>query len=117
MIDDLIAVRSCGFDSLETNVTINTIIELKKLQFHIPNENKKSKCHFLHVGKSKPGCPGMKIHGVKGNKVTEAIYLGDIIREDGKNSSNIKNRVKKGLGIVSNKLELSCAKLSSAGAS
>ena len=42
----------------------------------------------------------MKIHGVKGNKVTEAIYLGDIIREDGKNSSNIKNRVKKGLGIV-----------------
>ena len=100
MIDDLLAVRSCGFDSMETNVTINTIIELKKLQFHLPNQNKKSKCHFLHIGKSKHGCPGMKIHGVKGKKVTEAIYLGDIIREDGKNSSNIKNRVNKGLGIV-----------------
>ena len=100
MIDDLIAVRSCGFDAIETNITINTIIELKKLQFHIPNGNKKSKCHFLHVGKKNDNCPGMKVHGVKTGKVTEAVYLGDIIREDGKNTSNIKNRVQKGLGIV-----------------
>ena len=31
MVDDLLAVRSCGFDSTETNVTL---IELKKLQFN-----------------------------------------------------------------------------------
>ena len=101
MIDDLISVRSCGFQSLETNITINTIIELKKLEFHVPNGNKKSKCHFLHIGKENIGCPGMKVHGIKAGRVTEAVYLGDIIREDGKIISNIKSRVKKGLGIVS----------------
>ena len=100
MVDDLLAVRSCGFESIETNITINTMIELKKLQFHIPNGENKSKCHFLHVGKKNISCPGMRVHGVKANRVTEAVYLGDIIREDGKNSSNIKNRVRKGLGIV-----------------
>jgi hypothetical protein len=52
MVDDLLAVRKCGFESTETNITINTLIELKKLQFHIPEANKKSKCHFLHVGKT-----------------------------------------------------------------
>ena len=101
MIDDLIAVRSCGVDSIETNITINSIIELKKLEFHIPDGKKKSKCHFLHVGKNRSSCPGMKVHGVKTDRVAEAVYLGDIIREDGKNHSNIKNRAKKGLGIVS----------------
>ena len=119
MVDDLIAVRSCGFDAIETNITINTIIELKKLQFHIPEDNKKSKCHFLHIGKKNKNCPGMKVHGVRTSRVTEAVYLGDIIREDGKNNSNIKDRVRKGLGIVTNimnKLGLSCAKLSLASA-
>jgi hypothetical protein len=29
MVDDLLAVRKCGFDSTETNITINTITELK----------------------------------------------------------------------------------------
>ena len=100
MVDDLLAVRKCGFDSIETNITINTMIELKKLEFHTPKSNKKSKCHYLHIGKSTHVCPGMKVHGFKADKVTEAVYLGDVIRQDGKNSSNIKNRVKKGMGIV-----------------
>ena len=100
MVDDLLAVRSCGFEAIETNITINTMIELKKLQFHIPKGGKKSKCHFLHVGKKNSSCPGMRVHGVKADRVTEAVYLGDIIREDGKNISNIKDRVRKGMGIV-----------------
>ena len=100
MVDDLLAVRSCGFQATETNITINTMIELKKLQFHTPN-GKKSKCHFLHVGKPNSNCPGMKVHGLQVGRVSEAVYLGDIIREDGKNTSNIKNRTNKGLGIVS----------------
>ena len=37
----------------------------------------------------------MKVHGVKTDRVAEAVYLGDIIREDGKNNSNIKKRAKK----------------------
>ena len=32
MVDDLLAVRKCGHDSLETNISINTMIELKKLE-------------------------------------------------------------------------------------
>jgi hypothetical protein len=93
-------LRTCGFESIETNVTINTIIELKKLQFHVPEPGKKSKCHYMHVGKPNKKCPGMKVHGVKTDRVEEAVYLGDIIRQDGKNTSNIKHRVNKGLGIV-----------------
>ena len=86
MVDDLLAVSKCGFKSIETNTTINTIIELKKLQFHVPQPNKKSKCHYLHIGNPSKYCPGMKIHEVKADKVTEAVYLGDIIRQYGKNT-------------------------------
>ena len=34
-------------------------------------------------------------------QVLEDTYLGDVVRVDGKNSSNIQNRVAKGLGIIS----------------
>ena len=83
MVDDLLAVRTCGFESLETNVTINTMIEIKKLQFHIPEKAKKSKCHFMHVGKPSVCCRGMKVHGVKADRGTEAVYLGDTIKNNG----------------------------------
>ena len=106
MVDDLLAVRKCGLNSVETNTTINTIIELKKLEFHIPKANKKSKCHYLHVGKPNHVCPGMKVHGNKAKNVSEAVYLGDIVREDGKNTSNIKSRVKKGMGIVTRIMDI-----------
>ena len=106
MVDDLLAVRRCGFDSVETNITINTMIELKKLEFHIPKPKKKSKCHYLHIGRPSHVCPGMKVHGHKAEKVSEAVYLGDILREDGKNTSNIKSRVKKGLGIVARIMDI-----------
>ena len=106
MVDDLLAIRACGFDSTETNTSINTLIELKKLQFHIPEPNKKSKCHYLHVGKANKHCPGMKVHGVKADRVEEAVYLGDIIRQDGRNTSNVKSRVNKGLGIVSKIMDI-----------
>ena len=106
MVDDLISVRTCGFESIESNVTINTIIELKKLKFHVPEAGKKSKCHYLHVGKPNKRCPGMKVHGEKADRVEEAVYLGDIIRQDGKNTSNIASRVKKGMGIVTKILDI-----------
>ena len=46
------------------------------------------------------------MHGVKAERVEEAVYLGDIIQQDGKNTSNIKNRVKKGIGIVSKIMDM-----------
>ena len=105
-VDDLLTVSTCGFNSINMNTTINTIIESKKLQFHIPEPGKKSKCHSLHIGPPSPTCPGMKVHGYPADRVTEAVYLGDIIRSDGKNTSNIKERVNKGMGIMSKILDV-----------
>jgi hypothetical protein len=48
----------------------------------------------------------MKVHGHLANSVSEAVYLGDIIRTDEKNTSNIKNRVSKGTGIVSQIMDM-----------
>ena len=42
----------------------------------------------------------MKVHGVSADRVTQTVYLGDIISEDGKNTLNIKNRTSKGSGLV-----------------
>ena len=100
MVDDLLAAVNCGMDSIEMNISINTLIELKKLQFHIPEANKRSKCHSLHIGKENKVCPEMKVHGHAVDRVKQAVYLGDNIREDGSNIGNIKDRVSKGMGIV-----------------
>ena len=51
LVDDLIGVTACGHDSLAMNTFINTQIELKKLEFHTPDEKGKSKCNVMHVGK------------------------------------------------------------------
>ena len=102
----ILSVTNCGFDSINMNTTVNTMIELKKLQFHIPEPEKKSKCHSLHIGKVSQHCPGMKVHGHVADKVTEAVYLGDTISTDGKNTSNISNRVNKGLGIVTKVMDM-----------
>ena len=55
----------------------------------------------MHVGKENIMCPDLKVHGTKMGQVTEDAYLGDIISNDGSNSKNIKSRVGKGLGIIS----------------
>ena len=94
MVDDLLAINKCGLQSIKVNTTINSMIELKKLQFHLPEENKPGKCNFMHIGKPNKSCPGMKVHGLNAGEVTEARYLGDLIRNDGKNLSNIRDRVR-----------------------
>ena len=48
----------------------------------------------------------MKVHGQEADRVSEAVYLGDIISQDGKNSQNIKSRVSKGMGIISQIMEI-----------
>ena len=88
------------------NTTINTLIELKKLKFHTPVKNKKSKCHSLHIGKPSKWCPTMKVHGKEADRVSEALYLGDIVSEDGRNTKNIKSRVSKGMGIVTDIMDI-----------
>ena len=100
MVDDLVGIAKCGHNSLDLNTFINTQIELKKLQFHTPDEKGKSKCNVMHVGKDTGICPKLEVHGTKMQKITQDTYLGDIVSSDGKNDANIASRVSKGLGIV-----------------
>ena len=51
MVDDLLTISRCGTASLALNTYVNAQIETKKLKFHTPDANGKSKCHVLHIGK------------------------------------------------------------------
>ena len=42
IVDDLLAPLPYGFKSIEMNTAINTMVELKKFQFYIPEKGKKS---------------------------------------------------------------------------
>jgi hypothetical protein len=56
-VDDLNAISKCGLESISLNTFITTQIELKKLKFHVPDANGKSKCHKMHIGKKHGVCP------------------------------------------------------------
>ena len=84
MVDDLLAMAKCGLDSTNVNIEINTKIEMKKLNFHTPDERGKSKCHTLHIGKKSEICPKLKVHGYDMEVIKSDKYLGDIISRDGK---------------------------------
>ena len=95
-VDDLNGIAKCGDDSLALNVYLTTQIELKKLEFHVPDGEGKTKCHKMHIGKNHSKCPTLKAHGTIIPEVTEDIYLGDILSSDGKNTKTIKQRISKG---------------------
>ena len=73
---------------------------MKKLQFHVPDKDGKSKCHKLHIGNHKGSCPILKVNGTIMESFSEDMYLGDLISNDGKNRKNIEKRISKGLGII-----------------
>ena len=108
MVDDLLAISRCGMESIDMNITINSIIELKKLKFHTPeaNKGKKSKCLLMHIGNNGKYCAGMKVHGENVDSVSEAVYLGDVLSQDGSNTGHIKDRVSKGMGQMNTVLNL-----------
>ena len=106
MVDDLFGISKCGPESIALNSFINQEIEMKKLQFHTSNEKGKSKCHKLHVGKKCKECPNLKVHGKDMVEVQSHTYLGDEISNNGKNTENIKSRVSKGIGIVTDILNI-----------
>jgi hypothetical protein len=74
---------------------------MEKMNFHTPDQTGKSKCHTMHIGRKGEICPKLKVHGVQMERVKSDTNLGDIISSDGKNKQNVENRVSKGLGIVS----------------
>ena len=100
MIDDLLVIAPCGVKSEDVNIELNAEIDMKKLHFHAPKNGEKSKCHFLHIGKSATHQHNLKVHGTSMEQVNCDTYLGDLISEDFKNTKNIDERVSKGVGIV-----------------
>ena len=100
MVDDLLGIAPCGLESLALNTFVNVQIEMKKLKFHTPGPNGKTKCHKIHVGRKNQFCPDLQVHGTVMPAVTSETYLGDIISGDGTNKLNIESRVSKGLGKV-----------------
>ena len=99
-IDDILSVALCGQDSLNLNISLNTQIETKKLRFHTPNADGKSKCHFIHVGKKSHSCPKLQVHDTDIEKVNSDTYLGDIVSYNGKHTETVKARVARGTGII-----------------
>ena len=106
MVDDLLGIAPCGLESLELNTFINTQIEMKKLRFHTPGKDGKTKCHKIHVGKRNNFCPVLEVHGTKMPEVTSDTYLGDIISGDGSNRLNIESRVSRGQGKIAQILSM-----------
>ena len=106
MVDDLLAIAKCGPESNKVNVFINAEIDMKKLKFHVPGIDGKSKCNKIHIGRRKMDCQGLQVHGCPMKEVKNDTYLGDIISSDGKNTLNIESRVSKGLGIVSQIMDI-----------
>ena len=117
MVDDVLAISSCGADSVQMNAFLNAKTSIKRLQYG------PDKCHQLHVGKDKTLCPDLfidewklvkkdelqtgienlvdKQDGIhKLESVQDDKYLGDIISVDGRNSKNIGAKKAKAVGIV-----------------
>ena len=89
MIDDLLGIAPCGLESIALNTFINVQIEMKKLRFHTPGPEGKSKCHKIHVGRPNKFCPTLLVHGTIMKQAASDTYLGDVICGDGYNKENM----------------------------
>ena len=119
MVDDILCVSECGYQTAMLNSYLTTKTSTKKLQFGV------KKCKKLHIGKTKEEYKCQPIYVDKWDEheeenektgiieikdvfagevamedTTNEKYLGDIISEDGRNTLNIKARISKGRGII-----------------
>ena len=91
MVDDYLGIAKCGGDSVDLNIFINTQIEMKKLEFHTPKENGKSKCHKMHIGRQHEDCKTLKVHNTEMQMVSHDTYLGDIISKKKYKKQSVKS--------------------------
>ena len=117
MVDDVVCISECGYQTAMANAYIQCKTSSKKLQFgptkckkiHVGKQHEEHKCQPLYVdswieniennnGKMEltDVCVGEEIMEEK----EEEKYLGDVISKDGRNIKNIQARVNKGKGIV-----------------
>ena len=100
MIDDVVAFAKCGQDSLKTNTYINAKIEMKKLECGV------TKCKKIHFGKENVLCPDLEVHGEKIDESDCEKYLGNLLASEGMNKKNINAKVSKGIGMVSQTMNI-----------
>ena len=58
----------------------------------------KTKCHKIHMGKPNKSCPDLRVHDSVMHEVSCDKYLGDKIYKLGSIETNIKDKVRKGIG-------------------
>ena len=100
LIDDILAVTSCGINSIKMNAAVQSKVNNKRLELG------ETKCFQMHVGCVKPQCPTLKVQSLEMSTSNRERYLGDILSTDGKIEENLKERVAKGNGIVNQILGL-----------
>ena len=101
MFDDVLAISSCGNDSIRLNAIVQIKIKTKQLMFGT------KKCFKLHIGrKCVATCPTLKVHDQEMKSVEQEKYLGDILSNDGKINKNIQARQNKGTGYVNQILSI-----------
>ena len=124
MVDDELVISKCGHKSALATEHHNTQSNLKKLQFG------QDKCVKVHVGRQTKVCTEniidtWSVEGINGEVVTSILdlidvesnphsmeledswkYLGDILSSDGKNDLNIRDKVGKGLGAVTQIIQM-----------
>ena len=117
MVDDIANISLCGLDSVLATSHLNAQTNNKNLQFG------ESKCVQMHVGDKSATCPDnfidtwtlqskkekvssvWELEDVESGqhcmeKVSEWKYLGDVLNSNAKCDSNIRERVKRGIGAV-----------------
>ena len=112
MVDDIICVSECGYQSVMINSYLGCKSTLKKLQFgagkckkrHIGKKHEEFRCHAIFVDKweeteennivGKERIEDMCLGKVQMENSEEEKYLGDIINKDGRNLKNIQSRIK-----------------------
>ena len=95
MVDDILGIQTCSKKSVHLNNTINTFIELEKLNLS------DKKCHNVHIGKNEHKCHDLRVHTGKMTNAKQEKYLGDIIHKSGMLRHTVEARVAKGYGAVS----------------
>ena len=101
-IDDNINISKCGLEAVNQHIYFTKMMQMKRVNFNVGDKEKKSKCEQMHVGKKTDSCPSLQIDGNSLEIVSKISYLGDVVSNNGKNVSNIKERISRGIGIINN---------------
>ena len=101
MVNDIMGITSCGAQAIELNSIINSKVETKKLRLSA------DKSYRIHICKEKKKCSyELKVHNEKMKEVNEAMYLGQIVANNGSINPTIQSRKIKGIGITSQIMSL-----------